>query len=312
MLIFYRTAIAAVVSVGLILHASSAFSTLVVDAAKEIQAQSMSTRATVENQTFNVDIDHFMTAPCVLLQRMMTFSMEERLENWVCELNPVDRMEHNTRFMLDLIGVSDTFLKTVGAKSGMTTLFSPFALIQENQLVFDKNHAPTIGERLTPTHRQLTVKTTGERIVVFVRILAPDSSTTPSEYEISNSAFGTFGEVESLRTGYLRCSHNQLLLNPTQHPLANNGVINVTISMAVTGTWAMDVYQAAHAALATKLNVQYDDLFLLFDNLVFCIPPGVNGFFAFAFMGIPVVVANSLSILADVLQRCQVLPARVV
>ena len=99
----------------------------------------------------------------------------------------------------------------------------------------------------------------------------------------SDLAFGTFGEIDSLRSEIIGCSYNQLQYSPAQHALVSNGVIDVSISQTVNRTDSGTVWNAAEVALSAKLNVQ--DLGTLFDHVVYCLPSGTTSFVAYAYVG---------------------------
>ena len=75
----------------------------------------------------------------------------------------------------------------------------------------------------TSNRRRLT---TGTKTVLVVRVVANDSSTTASADQLSDSVFGTNGDLVNLKTQYAACSHNQLLFQPA----TGTGIANGTSS----------------------------------------------------------------------------------
>lgn len=72
----------------------------------------------------------------------------------------------------------------------------------------------------TSNRRRLT---TGIKTVLVVRVVANDSSTTSSAYQLSDSVFGTNGDLVNLKTQYAACSHNQLQFQPATGTGITNG-----------------------------------------------------------------------------------------
>ena len=72
----------------------------------------------------------------------------------------------------------------------------------------------------TSNSRRLT---TGTKTVLVVRVVANDSSTTASAAQLSDSVFGTNGDLVNLKTQYAACSHNQLQFQPATGTGITNG-----------------------------------------------------------------------------------------
>jgi len=72
----------------------------------------------------------------------------------------------------------------------------------------------------TSNSRRLT---TGTKTVLVVRVVANDSSTTSSADQLSDSVFGTNGDLVNLKTQYAACSHNQLQFQPATGIGITNG-----------------------------------------------------------------------------------------
>jgi hypothetical protein len=87
----------------------------------------------------------------------------------------------------------------------------------------------------TSNRRRLT---TGTKTVLVVRVVANDSSTTASADQLSDSVFGTNGDLVNLKTQYAACSHNQLQFQPATGTGITNG------NQIVDGTSSMYVYIA--------------------------------------------------------------------
>ena len=78
----------------------------------------------------------------------------------------------------------------------------------------------------TSNRRRLT---TGTKTVLVVRVVANDSSTTASADQLSDSVFGTNGDLVNLKTQYAACSHNQLQFQPaTGNGITNGKTVYVT------------------------------------------------------------------------------------
>ena len=85
----------------------------------------------------------------------------------------------------------------------------------------------------TSNRRRLT---TGTKTVLVVRVVANDSSTTASADQLSDSVFGTNGDLVNLKTQYAACSHNQLQFQPATGTGITNG------NLIVDGTSPSSVF----------------------------------------------------------------------
>jgi surface protein len=153
--------------------------------------------------------------------------------------------------------------------SGQTLLYSPYAEIKQKTIKFHPEHPPIATRRPSRHGKRNLATTVGNRTVVVLRVIASDTQTNYTAAELYHRVFNT--STLSLRTGYDACSYGQLILRPTTHALAVNGVVNVTINMVATGADSDDVENAVTTAATTILG----DLPSQFDHVMIAMPPGV-------------------------------------
>lgn len=193
---------------------------------------------------------------------------------------------YGTNFMVDITGLPDSFF--IGhVVSGQSTLFSPYASYSVDSVVFDPAEAPPIiGSLLRSRNRKLKVTPHyGVMNTIAVRVVAPDSTTSSNETKLSDKIFGTYGDLLNLKSGYKMCSYDQLFFEPTNHSIANNGVVTITTSQNVIGISKDTVVNTVFNNLKSLLGGV--DPYQVFDNILLCLPPntGIDGWVGVAVFG---------------------------
>jgi len=107
-----------------------------------------------------------------------------------------------------------------GEQASMVSLKPP--ALNQNKIKFKakKKSKDKSTPWTTSNRRRLT---TGTKTVLVVRVVATDSSTTASAAQLSDSVFGTNGDLVNLKTQYAACSHNQLQFQPATGTGITNG-----------------------------------------------------------------------------------------
>jgi len=228
-----------------------------------------------------------MTKPCHVIRKMIHFkkivpatnrTTGFNKEEWMCELSTEDTIASDLSNIVKIEGLDESILKVNGAMSGYKTLFQASAVIQDDKIVFNTKQRSILifGDISPEKKRRLAPGNTGQKSVLFVRIIAADGGPTPSLNEISNSAFGTFGDTYSFRAGFAGCSYNQLIMNPSKIAGASNGVIEISIPERAKGNSENIIWESARTILASRLGVGVRDLSTVIDHVVYCIPPGTQ------------------------------------
>ena len=109
-----------------------------------------------------------------------------------------------------------------GEQASMVSLKPP--ALNQNKIKFKTKKSKDKSTPWTTSNRRRL--TTGTKTVLVVRVVANDSSTTASAYQLSDSVFGTNGDLVNLKTQYAACSHNQLQFQPA----TGTGIANGTLS----------------------------------------------------------------------------------
>ena len=106
--------------------------------------------------------------------------------------------------------------------------------------------------------------------------MASDRSTTGSEAQLSDDAFGTAGDVVNLKSQYNQCSYGltqfaPLTTNPT---VGTDGVYTVSLPTTVVNGKADNVIRDA---AVSKAEAQLGALTSIADYVMLCLPPGTTG-----------------------------------
>ena len=98
--------------------------------------------------------------------------------------------------------------------SGTSTLFATGVQLNFGRAKarFDKGATPHFGRR-PPRPRHLA-ETTGNKNVLAVLVRGADASTTASKADISDSIFGTNGDLVNLKSQYAACSFDAVNITP--------------------------------------------------------------------------------------------------
>ena len=137
---------------------------------------------------------------------------------------------------------------------------------------------------------------TGEKTVLALRVVAPDSSTTSIESTISDEIFGTSGDNINLSTQYDACSYGKLTFVPFNGITSTgvsitDGVATVDITQNVNGAENGVIRDAVTAEATTK----FGSLSSQFDYVMQCLPPGTSGsWIAYAYINHWLSVYNDL------------------
>lgn len=177
--------------------------------------------------------------------------------------------------------IEDNFKGKGKFKSGETDLiFDGDVLVSNNGDLFSKSQ-PKLQKRThfkgskgmkAESRRSLQTGNSNEMSVLVVRVIANDGSTSASETQLSDSVFGTSGDVVNLKSQYSECSHGKWIINPAQGFAGiTNGVTTVIVDTNTSegdGVMRNDIT----AALNEKFNVSRPDE--IADYVMYCLPSG--------------------------------------
>jgi len=164
-------------------------------------------------------------------------------------------------------------------------------------------------------HRKLTIRTSGTSTVLILRITSLDSQPSLNASQMSNAAFGTYGQSYTLSSVYGNCSHSKLRFTPATGANIVSGVGEVFIDVNVMGSTPFDLENTVTLAANSKfgtLSTTFDHgqslcigiyaSFLLRNILksclfcfivIYCMPPGTSGTWqAYGYIGWPRAVFN--------------------
>eukprot|EP00814_Leptocylindrus_danicus_P016466 CAMPEP_0116013620 /NCGR_PEP_ID=MMETSP0321-20121206/5828_1 /TAXON_ID=163516 /ORGANISM="Leptocylindrus danicus var. danicus, Strain B650" /LENGTH=672 /DNA_ID=CAMNT_0003483191 /DNA_START=45 /DNA_END=2060 /DNA_ORIENTATION=+ len=118
----------------------------------------------------------------------------------------------------------------------------------------------------------------GDKEMLAIRVIAPDASMSSSESDISDSWFGTSGDLVNLKSQYEACSYGQLRCEGASKTTStgatvSNGVHTIEISSTVSGVADGTVRTAVVNEATTALG----SLSGQFDHVILCLPPGTAG-----------------------------------
>jgi hypothetical protein len=241
--------------------------------------------------------------PCILTQMETQYDEGEdhhgRHHEWMCELQGSDVEQAHATFV-SLEGLDDQELKDSKVVSGETTFqASGTEILPNGKLRIPSNSKRQFGKAPprgpasnhnvnsgggngdgNNTKRGLQAVQT--RTVLAVRINANDASTTPDVTEISDSIFGTSGDLINLKERYDSCSYGQLTFEGYEGTTSLQveipgtdfavGVVEVDIDENVSGVVRYAIVQPVINAATALLG----DLPSQFDHVMLCVPPGTK------------------------------------
>lgn len=122
----------------------------------------------------------------------------------------------------------------------------------------------------THSRRRRRLAVSGARTFLAVRVVATDSSPTPTISQISDEWFGTYGDPVNFKSQIEACSYNTVSVSKFTGSGVTEGVVTANIGTSVTGK--DDGYIADLAATAVNnLNLGNPD------HTILCLPPGTSG-----------------------------------
>ncbi len=158
--------------------------------------------------------------------------------------------------------------------SGTSTLMQEGAFFDDDEggaLIVHEDKDLEFGGNHEQARRKLAV--TGTKTMLALRVQAPDSTTSSTESQISNSWYGTNGDPLNLKSQYEACSYGKVTMNPANTDSVSDGVHTVQISQTVNGVDNSLIRNAA----VNEGNANLGDMRSKFDFVMVCIPPGTNG-----------------------------------
>jgi len=180
------------------------------------------------------------------------------------------------------------FLEANGAESGKSMLVMSDMDVQEDRIVIDtdqviriEDYVPVEGEstgrRLTPTNGILNT--------LVVRVNTQDRS-PPSASQLSSDIFK---DDYCLKSQYGKCSYDKLQVMEYESesiagvPTAADGVIDIEVPATSEGSSKEDIQDLANQAVRQMFNT--NDPGSIFDLVLFCMPPGLDDYLAYAYVG---------------------------
>ena len=199
-------------------------------------------------------------------------------------------------------GVDDVkrFMKINGADSGKSVLVMEEALVETGRIVVEYENVIGIeaydgatgggfkgnnGKPPKKDNRRLAANT-GVLDTLVVRVNAIDNSPDGSAAQISSDVFG---DENNLKTQIASCSYNKLQVQEyipgtiasvdTQAP----GVVDLFIDVNAEGNTRENIQAQANAALRALFDTSNPGS--IFDLVLFCMPPGMGNWLAYAYIG---------------------------
>lgn len=122
-----------------------------------------------------------------------------------------------------------------------------------------------------------------------MRVVAANASPTVTELRLSDSVFGTSGDLVTLKSQYSKCSHGGLTIVPAvdrdgtdgaNAVLIRNGAVTVNVLSRTTDDKSIMVN-----TVTNKLNTIFGTTANnLADHVMYCLPPGTMTGIAYAFL----------------------------
>ena len=155
--------------------------------------------------------------------------------------------------------------------SAESTLMHEGAFYEGNTLVLpSESIAKAEFGHHAHSRRRRRLAISGSRTYLAVRVVATDSSPTPSISQISDEWFGTSGDPVNYKSQIEACSYNAVTVSKFTGSGITEGVTTVSISNTVSGTSDGVIRDAADLAVS-NLGLGSPD------HTILCLPPGTSG-----------------------------------
>jgi hypothetical protein len=214
---------------------------------------------------------------------------------WVCETDAADEPDGQANKIYMLNDLPNDFLHThqKTLNNGQSRICIPHAKANRTTFKVDvpKGAPPPmyLGERHddelgaitspgSPGHHRQLMRTSGTHTVLAVII---SSSKTGERDNATNATilagnlFGTgpLAQNTNVISQYHACSNGQLTLKPYTSKYVSDGIISVTIPVAIKGSQTLTTIQNA-AIKATLSALQVSDIRAAATHVLFCLPQG--------------------------------------
>lgn len=210
--------------------------------------------------------------------------MEGDSSAWDCEIDPADNNGRSGQIVaLDIQFDTYEVVPDFGAlESSVSTLEADITVADGKAVVtgnrsFGRNQKANNGNNGNGNGRRLDVL--GAKTLLAVKIIAADSEYGFTEAFLSDSVFGTSGDVFNLATGYDQCSYGKLTFNKVPDRVGTN--VNISegvVSITVPGV-AADGDLVLRDQVTTEITNQFGESPRdIADHAMYCMPPNsMNG-----------------------------------
>jgi len=227
---------------------------------------------------------------CRLWQNHILYEDKSKVSHrWECS---VDQPEVEGYINKVIVGIDNQnmndFLEANGAESGKSMLVMSDMDVQEDRIVIDtdqviriEDYVPVEGEstgrRLAPTNGILNT--------LVVRVNTQDRS-PPSASQLSSDIFK---DDYCLKSQYGKCSYDKLQVMEYESGsiagvlTAADGVIDIEVPATSQGSSREYIQDLANQAVRQLFNT--NDPGSIFDLVLFCMPPGLPDYIAYAYIG---------------------------
>jgi hypothetical protein len=236
----------------------------------------------------------FLQNPCVMQEIETTpveDSMVEDIPIFVCELQGADSelVEGGVAGSELAVGIKAEDVEMILAQMEITrldgvTVFTEGLAIDADKTLFFPEGAvlqfdtPVIISSSTETNgdgRRLHGDRDGTHSVVVVRVLASNTKVQHSAAVLSDKVFGTSGDAINLCERFRSCSYGKLQMEPTNHTLATNGVVEITVATEITRqTTSEEVVNAVKMQLGALVGGSDVSIKESFRHVIMCVPTG--------------------------------------
>ncbi|CAJ1954133.1 unnamed protein product [Cylindrotheca closterium] len=171
--------------------------------------------------------------------------------------------------------------------SGETILDLPDGTtINREDQTLNLNEMPALVNSDSSERRlQQNTKTTGDRTVLAVRVIASNGEMSKSDEELSASIFGGANDFVNLKSQYAACSHGKINIvkRPDMNGLTSNiqnGVVTIRVNLPV---------EVGHSTMVNAVSQELDREFgmtmhSIADHVMYCLPKGNYNGVGFAIM----------------------------
>lgn len=188
---------------------------------------------------------------------------------WYLSLNANHAPDGTHGYLMELRNLSQTAVETLDSAAEITIS----EVLMVGDVLFVREGATLTTHRSSRDRR--AHDTTGTQDVLVVRLKdAANRQSASTKAALSDAVFGTAGDVHNIKSQYHACSYGALTIQPLTAPGVVNGVVDVSIDLAVQGLHVGSSQLVNE--IRAKLGALPNGILETAERVMVCMPPGAT------------------------------------